>query len=733
MTSVVVEGTVERLVYASAETGYSVVRLCDRQGAPVTVVGVLPGVNAGQTLRVAGRWVQHPAYGPQLVAERYEVVRPASVAGLQKYLGSGLVRGVGPVLAQRIVERFGAETPQIIEQTPERLTEVPGIGPQRAAAIVRAWREHQAIQDLMLFLQAHDLSPSLAVRIFQQYGDASLEVVRHDPYRLAREVRGIGFLTADRIARRLGFPAQSLERVMAGLRHLLWEAAEEGHVFMPLEDLGARARTLLGCTPEMVAEALARLTREENGLVCESHDGTTAVYLVPLFQAERRLAERLRTLLTAPADRLALFQRVDFERAFAWLAERHGLILTAEQRLAVRRALTSKVSVITGGPGTGKTTTIQALLTLLRAKRCSALLAAPTGRAARRLTEVTGVPARTIHRLLALRPGGEALYDAQNPLLADCIVVDEASMLDVLLANALVKAVPPDAHLVLVGDVDQLPAVGPGNVLRELIASAVVPVTRLTTVMRQAAGSGIVQNAHRINAGERPRLRGYDDFLFLAEDDPERAADRIVDLVVEQLPRRYGLDPIQDIQVLAPMHQGPLGVARLNERLQAALNPPAEGKPERRFGARLFRQGDKVLQVVNNYDRQVFNGEMGRITRLDLAAERAIVRFDDGRVVVYPFADLDELVLAYAVSVHKSQGCEYPAVVMPLTTQHYLLLQRNLLYTAVTRAQRLVVLVGSWRALAIAVRRERVTRRHTRLAWRLRTSLAGTPPVARQA
>ena len=722
----VLEGSVERITYVNEETGYTVLKLqpSGKQHL-VTVVGTLPGVNPGEGLRLTGRWTVHPTHGKQFEVHDYQVTLPATVEGLRKYLGSGLVRGVGPITAERIVDHFGLETLYVLEQQPQRLREVPGVGPMRSEAIAQAWEEQKAIKEVMLFLASHKVSTSLAVRIYKQYGDEAVRVVREDPYRLAREVFGIGFKTADRIAANLGMSKTSQERAMAGLVHVLWEATEEGHVYLPKDELFRRGETVLETTEAPLEEALTLLTAHGQTTV-EDVDGVSAVYVAPLARAEDGLARRLHALQHAPRDRLALFQQVDFTRAFAWLRDRYGVDLSPEQAESVRLALTTKVAVLTGGPGTGKTTTVRAIIRLLKAKGRSYILAAPTGKAARRLAEATGEAASTVHRLLGLGFDGRAAHDQHNPLGADMVIVDETSMLDVLVANSLVKAVPPGAHLLLVGDADQLPSVGPGNVLRDVIASGRVPAVRLQTIFRQAQQSGIVVNAHRINHGEMPQWRGFPDFFFIREDDPAKAAELVRDLVAHRLPRRYGYHPIRDIQVLTPMHAGALGVANLNRVLQDTLNPAASGRPERPVGSRIYRQGDKVLCIRNDYSRLVFNGDGGEIERIDVETQSAHVRLDDGRVVTYQFHELDELIHAYALSVHKSQGSEFEAVVIPLHTQHYLLLRRNLLYTAITRARRLVVLVGSPRAIAIAVKNGQEQERYTGLRWRLGT-LASSP------
>jgi exodeoxyribonuclease V alpha subunit len=605
---------------------------------------------------------------------------------------------------------------------------VPGLGPHRVNLIRDAWREQRAIKEVMVFLADQGVSTALAVRIYKRYGDAAIGIVKHDPYRLAREVFGIGFKTADKIAANLGIPPDSIERAMGAALHLLWEAADDGHVYLPEDELVRRAVEMLAVDEARVRDALERLLGTDNARR-ERVDDRDVIYLTPYYHAEGGIVRRIAALLDSPADRLAAFQAVDFAKAFAWYSGQRGLSLTPGQREAVRMALTNKVGILTGGPGVGKTATTQAIVAILQARRGKPLLAAPTGRAAKRLSELTGAPAQTLHRLLGVRPGGEAQRNADNPLDADLLIVDESSMLDTLLANTLLKAVPNDMHVLFVGDVDQLPSVGAGNVLRDLIASGRVPVTHLDVIFRQAQDSGIVTNAHRINKGERPITRGLPDFFFIPEDDAAAAADTIVELARQRLPRRYGFDPRRDLQVLCPMHGGVLGVATLNERLQDALNPPGPHRRERRAGSRLYREGDRVMCIRNDYDRQVFNGDGGWIERIDLVEQELLVRLDDERRVTWSFSDLDELVTAYAVTVHKSQGSEYRAVIIPLHTTHYMMLQRNLLYTAVTRAKELVVIVGSWRALSIALKSDRVAERYTSLAQRLQAVGARGPQV----
>jgi exodeoxyribonuclease V alpha subunit len=737
------EAVLERITYANQETGYTVARVAtDRSGDLLTVVGPLLGAQLGESLRLRGRWASHPQYGRQFQVETYQTVLPATIQGIRRYLGSGLIKGIGPKMAERIVEHFGQATLQVIEQAPARLVEVPGLGPKRTKMITAAWAEQQAIKEVMVFLQGMGVSTSLAVRIYKTYRDDAIEVVRHEPYRLAADVWGIGFKTADQIARSLGIPHDSPQRVKAGLQFALSQASEDGHCYLPETELVATATELLGVDAELAGRCLEELVAEE-GVVAEPlptvvspdvREGTgRAIWLVPFHRAERALAGGLLRLLQAPVDRLAWSQAVDWPVALDWLRQRTGVTLVPEQEAAVRLALTQPVAVLTGGPGCGKSYTVRAIVTLARAKRAKILLAAPTGRAAKRLGELAGLEAATLHRLLQLRPGGDAAFDRDYPLDADLVVVDEASMLDVLLANKLVKAIPPGAHLLFVGDVDQLPSVGAGEVLRDLLAAERLPRVRLTKVFRQAQQSGVVTNAHRINAGQPPVTQGLPDFFLFAEDDPDQVADLVVEIVANRLPRRFRLDPQREVQVLCPMHRGPAGAGVLNERLQAELTPGREGLAERRFGGRVYRVGDKVMQIRNNYDKGtagVFNGSVGIVTAISLEEQELRVRLDEDEEVGYGFDELDELTHAYAVSIHRSQGSEYPCVVVPVTTSAWLMLQRNLLYTAVTRAKRLVVLVGSRRALAKAVRTQGAGRRYTALTQRLRPGGVGATTAA---
>ncbi|CAJ62828.1 MULTISPECIES: SF1B family DNA helicase RecD2 [Frankia] len=740
----VVEGVLERITFVSEETGYTIARLATERSGPdlLTVVGPLLGAQIGESLRLTGQWGSHPRYGRQFQVHSYTTVLPATIQGIRRYLGSGLIKGIGPAMAERMVAHFDTDILRIIEEEPARLIEVRGLGPKRTKKIADAWEEQKAIKEVMVFLQGVGVSTSLAVKIYKKYGDQSIGVVRTQPYRLATDVWGIGFRTADTIAQAVGIPHDSPERIKAGLQYTLSQAADDGHCFLPAPNLITDAAKILEVERELIGPCLDQLAADE-GVIREgvpAGDATVpAVYLVPFHRAETSLAGGLLTLLTCAEERLASFADVDWDRALGWLRGRTGQDLADEQAEAVRLALTRKVAVLTGGPGCGKSFTVRSVVELARARKARVVLVAPTGRAAKRLAELTGHEASTVHRLLELQPGGDPRYDRDNPLDADLVVVDESSMMDVILANKLVKAVPPGAHLLLVGDVDQLPSVGAGEILRDLLAADAIPRVRLTRIFRQAQQSGIVVNAHRINAGTPPQLTGFSDFFWFtcepADDSglhpAEETAKMVVDIVARRIPQRFGLDPRRDVQVLAPMHRGPAGAGNLNLLLQEALTPAREGAPERRYGGRVFRVGDKVTQLRNNYDKGkagVFNGTVGVVTAINTEDQTLTMLSDEDESLVYDFSELDELAHAYAVSIHRSQGSEYPAVVLPLTTSSWMMLQRNLLYTGVTRAKKLVVLVGSRRALAAAVRTPGAGRRHTALTHRIAPSVEPAAP-----
>lgn len=721
-----IEGTVERITFSNPKTGYTVLKLATPRGAEIAVVGQLAGANPGATVTIQGFWQTHPRHGRQLLASGFETALPATTEGVRKYLGSGLIRGVGPVTARRIVEHFGADSLRVIDEEAERLFEVPGLGPKRAQSIAEAWKEQAAIKDVMIFLQSHGVHTGLAVRIYKQYGDDAITVVQSDPYRLARDVWGIGFKTADKIGAALGIPNNAPARLTAGVRYTLSQAADnDGHLYLPLSELLERSAGLLETDPEEIELIVPQLDHSGD-IFIESDDDGERVYLAQHGGAEIAVARRLIRLWRAPEDRLETFQQVNWERAFDWLiGARQVPPLAVQQAEAVRTALTSKVAILTGGPGTGKSTTVRSVVELARAKRARVTLAAPTGRAAKRLADLTGQPASTIHRLLKINVGGVAAFNEQQPLETDLIVVDEASMLDIFLINTLLKAVPAGAHLLLVGDIDQLPSVGPGSVLRDAIESDALPVVRLTDVFRQAEQSAIIRNAHRINRGEMPEWgREIHDFAVLrlsndpAADAPAEAASTICELIQRRLPAAYGLRP-DEIQVLSPMNGGPAGTRNLNLRLQEELNPPRPRSPEIRAAGRTIRVDDRLIALRNNYQLEVFNGDLGYVRDIDFIEQTVGLQLDDGRLLRVPTSQMDEFNHAFAISVHRAQGSEFRAVVMPLLMSHYVMLQRNLLYTAITRARELAVIVGQTRAIAIAIKNDHVAHRYSRLSQRL--------------
>jgi exodeoxyribonuclease V alpha subunit len=833
-------GTVERIVYQNDENHYTVARLKLAESAAATryraapdlttVVGAMPGINVGETLLLNGEWQVNPQHGRQFKVQTFEPRLPSTVDGIRRYLGSGLIKGIGPKTAERIVDYFGADTLEVVEQEPARLAEVSGISAKKVADIVRAWTEQKEVKNLMLFLQSHEVESGLAARIYKQYGADAINVIRDDPYRLAKDIRGVGFKTADALARKLGLPEQSPQRHAAGLKYVLSQASDDGHVYLPRPELLTRAAEALGAAPDDLELALAALVKDRDVIIepaaltllpplpCAgegeqpspstipslkgrgdartlppgtrrdgrdmtggsplprtgeragpsaaaegpvSHGagvraGDERAYLAPFFFSERGAAKRLKLLAETPST-LLFARNIDWARAFAGLEGSGKIELAEGQKRAVQTALSNKVSVLTGGPGVGKTTTLRAVLHLLEHYGIRYCLAAPTGRAAKRMSEATGRHASTMHRLLEFSPANNGFaYNEENPLPYSFVIADESSMIDILLFYALLRAVPLTAHLLLVGDADQLPSVGPGNVLRDVISSQALPVTRLTELFRQARGSHIITTAHDINRGVIPHFenRGDTDLFFIKEDDPGRVIELLTTVVSERAPRAFGLDPLADVQVISPSNQGALGVSNLNVQLQEMLNP---ARPDDlKWGQRVFRSGDKVMQIRNNYNKNVFNGDMGRVARIDREEQTLVVQYpaeglpikrdDDlaapgrgrnrpappiiprpgggGNVieVAYEFSELDELTHAYAVSVHKSQGSEFPAVVMPLTTSHFKLLQRNLIYTAITRARRLCVLIGSPRALAIAVKNSSVDKRYTALDERLRAA-----------
>jgi exodeoxyribonuclease V alpha subunit len=753
------EGSVESIVFRNEDNHYTIVRFRPNDNGRLfrdeltTVVGALPGVQVGELLSIEGEWETDPRYGRQLHVSSFVQRLPASPEGIVRYLGSGLIKGIGPKKAQKIVDHFGEQTLAILEQQPERLNEVKGISVKDREQIIRGWTAQAEVKELHLFLQSHEISINMATRIYKQYGQEAIRVVRENPYQMADEVHGIGFRTADDIAVKLGLPHNSEPRLVAGLKYALTQAAnEDGHCFLSAGDLLDRASEMLLTSSELLTPALEQLSQTRDIFIApplprdpallaqstyeevltpenpesEGEAEQKRIYFAPFWHAEQGSARLIRALLRGTSQ-IPPVSQANWDAVFTFLAERRNIVLTQKQREAVQMAYSQKVSILTGGPGTGKSTSLRALLMVLRKRQVRVALAAPTGRAAKRLTEATGavhMPAKTLHRLLEFVPHDNSYQrNEKNPLPYEFVIVDEVSMIDILLFYHLLKALPPSAHLLLVGDADQLPSVGPGNVLRDLLNSETIPCVRLTELFRQAKASQIIVNAHRINAGQLPSLKQepQSDFYFLPEDDPIRVQRRILDYVQNRIPRHYHLNPLTDIQVLSPMYKGPVGVSLLNEELQAHLNPSTTGMLE--WNGHAFRLGDKVMQVRNDYDKGVFNGDIGWIRQINKENSTVKVEFPEEAgplLVEYEFHELDELVLAYAVTIHKSQGSEYPAIVVPLVQQHYMLLQRNLLYTAITRAKRLCIIIGQPRALEVAVKNDRVALRNTGLSERLR-------------
>ena len=714
-------GVVERVVFHNPDNGFAVMRVRVRgHGGPVAVVGRLPVVSQGETIQASGSWRNDPNHGVQFQARQLAVSPPDSLEGIRRYLGSGRVHGVGPKMAKRLVKAFGDDVFEIIENEPERLVEVPGIGPKRAKSLSEGFKDQKAVRDIMVFLQTHGLGSSRAARIYRTYGADAATLLTDDPYRLARDIRGIGFRIADGIGRSLGKDPEGLPRARAGLAYTLEQARGSGHCGLPRSALLEQAQELLKIPEEILVTALSD-ELHAGSLAATRLGGEEAVFLPLLLSAERAIARRLGELIRADPPPWA---DIDATKALAWVEKRLDVTLAPTQRAAVETCLGARVTVITGGPGVGKTTLVNAVLRILRARDVRCALCAPTGRAAKRLGESTGHTAKTIHRLLEIDPSSGSFRRGRlRPIDCDLLVVDEASMVDVELMAALLQALPAEGSLLLIGDADQLPSVGPGQVLRDLIDSGAIPVARLREIFRQADNSRIVRNAHRVNQGYLPELESrsdeLSDFYFVPAEDAEDAQKKIVRVVAGRIPARFDLDRVTDVQVLSPMNRGPLGARTLNGILQEVLNPRREADPDdvERFGWK-YRTRDKVMQTENDYDKDVFNGDVGRIVSIDPGAEQMTIRFD-GRPVLYRFSDLDRLMLAYAVTVHKSQGSEYPAVVLPISTHHYVMLRRNLLYTAITRGRQLVVVVGQKWALQKAVEEASDLRRYSTLREQL--------------
>ncbi len=717
------KGRIERITYTNEENGYTVARIkvYGRQDL-VTAVGNLSTPTPGEVISMKGEWMNHPRFGEQFKIQYYSTKVPATVYGIRKYLGSGLIKGVGPVIAERIASKFGEKTLDIIESEPDRLTEVDGIGAKRIRMIRKAWDDQKEIRSVMLFLQSHGVSAAYAVKIYKTYGKDAIAMIRDNPYRMAMDIFGIGFVTADKIAEKLGFAKDSPERARAGILYTLHNLADEGHVFFPYDGLIEKSMEILQVERNIIASAIADMALDKRIVIEDLNDDVEnyrpnhkAVYLAKYFLCETRIAQRLKALVQSKRS----LREANAEKALEWVQQRLGINLDGNQVEAIQCALKSKVMVVTGGPGVGKTTIITGIIEIFKGLKANINLGAPTGRAAKRMAETTGQEAKTIHRLLSynLQKGGFSRNE-KSPLQCDLLVIDEASMIDTVLMHHLLKAVPLNAVLILVGDVNQLPSVGPGNVLEDIISSGIAPVVKLTKIFRQAEKSRIVVNAHRIVQGMMPLFsedREESDFYFIQRETPEEVLDTILKLVSERIPERFGLNSVQDIQVLTPMNRGVTGTGNLNIALRDRLNPAAGDSPA---GVRGFRVKDKIMQIRNNYEKEVYNGDIGGISAIDAELREITVTFDSRRIV-YDFSELDELAPAYAVSVHKSQGSEYPAVVIPVTTQHYILLQRNLIYTAVTRGKRLTVLVGTKKALAMAVKNDKTRKRYSRLCTRL--------------
>lgn len=714
-----ITGLVERVTYHNPDNGYAVLKMKVKGHRDlVSVVGHAATVNPGEYCVGQGTWIVDKAYGQQFKAEQLTFTQPNTVEGMEKFLGSGIVKGIGPVFAKKLIKAFGVDVFDIIEQDPKQLLDVEGVGKKRYDMITSGWNDQKKIREIMVFLQVHGIGTARAVRIFKTYGEQAIELVKSNPYRLALDIQGIGFKTADQLAQQLGIAKDSMIRAQAGTRHVLQELCQFGHCAVAITQLVDKSVELLDINASLIETAICEEVNEQN-LVQETHDAETLLFLASLHTAEVSVAKQLVRLMRGHS----LWQGMETQKALVWVQEQTGMTLSDSQTTAVQQALSSKVMVITGGPGVGKTTVVNSIIKIIRAKRARVTLCAPTGRAAKRLSESTGLSAKTIHRLLDYDVGTRQFkHREDNPLETDCVVVDEASMIDISLMHNLLKAIPTSAAMFIVGDIDQLPSVGPGAVLNDVMVSGVINTVRLTEIFRQAASSKIITNAHKVNEGRMPDFdlaSGRDelsDFYFIEAATPEEIQHKILTVVCERIPKRFHVDPVRDIQLLTPMHRGEVGVRGFNQLLQARLNGHSQVKVSR-FGV-TYAVGDKVMQTVNNYDKDVFNGDIGFITAIDQDAHEVLIDFD-GREVDYHPDELDEVVLAYACTIHKSQGSEYPVVVIPVATSHFMMLQRNLLYTGITRGKRLVILVGQKKAVAIAVKNSKANERVTKLAWRL--------------
>lgn len=699
-------GSVESIVFTSEETGFTVARVKQPRISDLTcIIGPMPGLVPGERIRCHGIWKRHATYGRQFEVQRYEVDFPADLIGIQKYLESGMVKGIGPIYAERIVKKFGVDTLKVIDENPYRLLEVDGLGEKRVTKIQDCWEEQKSVRDVIIFLRTQGVSPSYAQRIYRKYGDESIAKVKENPYRLAKEIRGIGFKSADSIAKNLGIPTDSKQRIEAGIEFMLWDLSSDGHVCYPQEELIDKVATMLDIDRERVSSTLIELQSQERIVIQNER-----VWITPLYLCEKGISKEMQRLKSHTCK----IRPVDIDKAIVWVQDKLHIKLAKEQIEGVKKSLCEKVHILTGGPGTGKSTITRAILAITSMVTDNVRLAAPTGRAAKRMSQITRRKAFTIHSLLEVDfTNGGFKRDADNPINCDLLIVDEASMIDTQLMYSLLKAIPDNTRLILIGDIDQLPSVGPGTVLQDCIESETLPVTCLTQIFRQARGSKIIRSAHSINKGFFPDLE-YDpksDFAFVEEPDPEAILSKICFLVEKGIPEKYGFDRIDEIQVLAPMKKGVIGTENINHVLQGRLNPSEH--PLSRMG-RHFHCNDKVMQIRNNYDKKVYNGDVGRITRIDTTDQELQVNFD-GMIVSYDFTELDDLVLAYAVSIHKYQGSECPCIVIPIHTVHFKLLYRNLLYTGITRGKKRVILVGTKKALAIAIKNNEAFGRYTGL------------------
>lgn len=714
-----ISGLIERVTFHNAETGFCVLKAkVSGHKDLVTIVGSLPTVSAGEWIEAEGIWIQDRQYGQQFKSQQLRLTPPTTIEGIEKYLASGLIKGIGPVYAKKLVQAFGENVFEIIETTPEALQNIAGIGPYRRQKIINGWADQKAIRTIMLFLHSYGVSTTRAVRIYKTYGNEAIQLITDNPYRLAQDIRGIGFVSADKIAMQLGIDKDSILRARAGLNYTLAKAMDEGHCGLPNTDLLTSAKVLLDINEEILTQGLA-LELQAGTIIQDTIDNNTCVFLAGLYHAEKGITDKLQKLQSFPVP----WPSIDTDKAIRWVEEKNSISLSNSQQLALIKTLSSKVTIITGGPGVGKTTLLRSILQILEKSKMQLALCAPTGRAAKRMFEATGLEAKTIHRLLNINPEtGAFTASEQSPLSCDVVIIDEVSMVDVTIMHALLKAVPPHAALILVGDQDQLPSVGPGQVLADLIASDSIPFIHLTETFRQAATSNIISIAQSINKGTMPLLKGYgvdSDFFFIEAEEPEHAMKTIVDLVQKRLPNKFGYSPLTDIQVLCPMTRGFVGTRTLNVELQLALNPPSDMSLQK-FGS-WYSVGDKVMQIENNYQKEVYNGDIGIIQKIDLEENEVTIDFE-GKILVYDFHELDEIILAYAMTIHKSQGSEYPVIIIPLMTQHYPMLQKNLVYTGITRGKKLVILVGQKKALAIAVRNKKMQKRWSMLESRLKVT-----------